>query len=265
MRKRLLATLLAWSLIGWSGYAAAQDEEEEEGDVDALMQSDPEREAEEEEEEAEEEASEEENERPPPGEQQGDDERPPGEEPVAVEKKEGPPPEPDSGPVNKFSVGVLVGYGISLEDANPWGFGFGARAGYNFGGFHVGGRVAVQLGGDYESPRADNTGGGYFITESWSLWEIGPEVGYDIFVDSIDIRPYIGLGLAIVSRDEEDLPFNPGSSEADGHPFLAPGVSLLFNASDSFFLGVDARLQVIFRSLAEVKGLPLNLYIGMRL
>ena len=264
MRMRLLATLLAWSLIGWSGYAAAQDEEEEEGDVDALMASDPEREADEEE-EAGDEAAEEDDERPPPGDQQGDDERPPGEEPVAVEKKEEPAPEPDSGPVNKFSAGVLIGYGISFEDANPWGFGLGARAGYNIGGFHIGGRLAFQFGGDFESPRADNTGGGYFITESWSLWEIGPEVGYDIFAGDVDIRPYIGLGLAIVSRDEEDLPFNPGSSESDGHPFLAPGVSLLYSVSDSFFLGIDARIQVIFRSLAELKGLPLNGYIGVRL
>ncbi len=262
MRKRLMATLLAWSLIGWSGYAAAQDEEEEDSDVDSLMASDPEREAEEAEDE---EAPSEDDERPPPGDQQGDDERPPGEEPVAVEKKEEPPPEPDSGPVNKVSAGLLIGYGISFEDANPWGFGLGLRAGYNFGGFHLGGRFAYQFGGDYESPRADNTGSGYRVTETWSLWEVGPEVGYDIFAGDVDIRPYIGVGLAIVSRDVEATFADPASSETAGHPFLAPGVSLLFSPSDSFFLGIDARLQVIFRSLGEVKGLPLNFYIGMRL
>jgi hypothetical protein len=270
MRMRLLTALLAWSLFGFTGYAAAQDDDEEESDVDALMASDPEGGEDEEEEEDEEAPPADEAEKPPapPGEQQGDEERPPGEEPVAEEPKAAPPPEPETGPANKLSLGLLIGYGITLEEnANPWGFGFGARVGYNFGGFYLGGRFSVFLGNEFQEQQRGTTSSGDFrMSVAYSSVEIGPEVGYDILVGSLDIRPLLGVGITIVSLTEGATALRPaGRSSSDGQPYLAPGVSLLLSPSDSFFIGLDARLMFIFRSLEDFIGVPLMLNVGIRL
>jgi hypothetical protein len=38
-----------------------------------------------------------------------------------------------------ISVGLLLGYGIGLEDGpNPWGLGFGLRGGYNLDAIYLG-------------------------------------------------------------------------------------------------------------------------------
>lgn len=256
MRIRLLTALLAWSLLGLTVPAFAQDDDEETSDdMDALMQSDPER--------AKKPAADEESagsddeEAPPSGDQFGDDERPPGDEPAAEEEQpEVAPPEPETGLINKFSVGLLVGYGISFENKNPWGFGFGVRAGYNFGGFYLGPRLAFQLGEETDEMRANAFGIVTRYKDSTSLWELGVEAGYDILAGSIDIKPFLGLGLAVV-----DI----GSSSA-ARGYVAPGLDLLYNVSDSFFLGLDVRLQIIFSNSTapEIKGLPLFATAGMR-
>src|SRR5688572_9117404 len=131
--------------------AFAQDDEEEEepqegegGELDQLMADDPDRPKPEAQESDEEQAP---GDEAPAGdpEEMSDDERPPGDERAVDDSAadEAEPEVPVDDTAKPFSLGVLFGGGISLENgANAWGMGFGLRGGYNFGGFYVGGRFS---------------------------------------------------------------------------------------------------------------------------
>lgn len=147
-----------------------------------------------------------------------------------------------------ISVGLLLGYGISLEDANPWGFGFGLRGGYNIDAIYLGARFVYYLGESEGSGPAE---------VSINIWEIGIEGGYDVDVGGAIIRPGLGLGLANVSVDS---PLGGGS---DSEFFIAPGVSALFDVAEDIFIGADARFQIIM-SDPTVKAIILLANGGMR-
>jgi hypothetical protein len=151
-------------------------------------------------------------------------------------------------------VGLLIGYGISIEDVNPWGFGFGLGGGYNIGDFFVGGRFVYYLGETYTQTRASfGIGGGGTEDISTNLWEFAAEVGYDIHLGALVLRPGLGLGFAGVSAGD--------ASEV--HAQLAPGVAILYGVSDTMYLGLDARFQAIFTELG-INGIPLLATLGMR-
>jgi hypothetical protein len=157
-------------------------------------------------------------------------------------------PAADSGE-KPISVGLLLGYGVSLEDGpNPWGLGFGLRGGYNIDAIFVGARFVYYLGESIESPAGDST---------LNIWELGLELGYDIDAGGVTIRPALGLGLASLNVD------TPLGSGSESEFFIAPGASVLYDVTDSIFLGLDLRFQLI---LAEetVKGIPILATVGMR-
>jgi opacity protein-like surface antigen len=160
----------------------------------------------------------------------------------------------DGGAKKPISVALLVGYGVSLEDGpNPWGLGFGARGGYNLDKIYLGARFVFYLG----SSEDVSTGVGT-IEQSINVWELGIEGGYDVALGStVTLRPELGLGLAGSSVDAG------GFSVSSTDFFLAPGASLLFDVSDSVFLGVDVRLQLILAD-ETVKGIPILATGGMR-
>ena len=155
-----------------------------------------------------------------------------------------------------ISVALLLGYGVSLEDGgNPWGFGFGARGGYNLDQVYLGARFVFYLG---ESVTVPNLLGGAASETSVNIWELGVEVGYDVDLSKgLTLRPELGLGIANSSTS-----FN-GFSTSSTDLFLAPGASLLFDVAEDIFLGVDVRFQFILAS-ATIKGIPLLATGGMR-
>lgn len=162
--------------------------------------------------------------------------------------------EADDEVAHPISVALLVGYGISLEDANPWGAGFGLRGGYNVGDFFVGGRFVYYVGETITQTRASFGIGGPSTEEiSTNVWELGAEVGYDIAIGDLTLRPGLGLGFAGVSAGD--------SSEV--HAQIAPGLSILFAVSETMFIGLDARFQAIFSELG-INGIPLLATVGMR-
>jgi opacity protein-like surface antigen len=141
-------------------------------------------------------------------------------------------------PAKPISVGLLVGYGISLEDgANPWGIGFGARGGYNLGQIYLGARFVFYLG---ESESSMPIPGGASVDSDFNIWELGIEGGYDLKAgDALTIRPELGIGIA-------SLNVSVGSfSDSSTDLYLAPGASILYDVTDSVFLGVDARFQIV--------------------
>lgn len=139
-----------------------------------------------------------------------------------------------------ISVGLLLGYGISLEDGNPWGLGFGLRGGYNIDAIFLGARFVYYLG---ESEEA----GGF--EASTNIWELGIEGGYDVAAGPVIIRPGVGLGLANFSVSAElPDPFGTGTTtidESEMYLYLALGGSVLYDIDDTFFIGGDLRFQIV--------------------
>ena len=156
---------------------------------------------------------------------------------------------PADGPAKPISVGLLLGYGISLEDGpNPWGLGFGLRGGYNIDAIYLGARFVYYLGDSEGEGPAEAT---------FNIWELGIEGGYDVSAGPAIIRPGLGLGIANISVD------SPLGSGSESEFFIAPGVSALFDVSENIFVGADVRFKIV---LAEetVKALTLFANGGMR-
>jgi hypothetical protein len=156
------------------------------------------------------------------------------------------------GPAKPVSVGLLLGYGISLEegDGNIWGLGFGLRGGYNIDEIFLGARFVYYLGDSSDIP-----GGGEV---SVNAWELGLELGYDVDVGGAVIRPALGLGLENFTVDAGAI------SESEMYFYLAPGASALFDVSDDIFLGAEARFVLVFADPDMVKALTLLATGGMR-
>jgi hypothetical protein len=136
-----------------------------------------------------------------------------------------------------ISLGLLLGYGIELDDlgVNPWGIGFGARGGYNAGPLFLGGRFVFYLGEDPSN-----------------IWELGLEGGYDVKSGVVTVRPGLGFGLANLVVDAPGV-----DSTTDA--YLAPGLSLLLDVSRDIFVGVEGRVQFI---LAEPDGFEAIIVLG---
>lgn len=174
---------------------------------------------------------------------------------VSVAESGGAQPEeaasvaPSAGGLKKpISVGLLLGYGISLEDGgNPWGFGFGLRGGYNIDAIYLGARFIYYLGED-----------------PVNIWELGIDGGYDIAVsDKFVVRPGLGLGIANVTVDVPEVLGFGGGSASESEFYIAPAVAGLFDVTDSVFVGLEARFQLIL-SDPTAKAITLFANGGMR-
>ena len=188
-----------------------------------------------------------------------DDERPPGDPDAFVtlkDKRESEAPEveeTDDPPM--FSVALTLGYGVSMEDINPWGFGFGAVFGIDLGLVSLGVRGGYFLGESIEEPNEDVFGfTGGTTTYTANLFELGVEAGLDIDVSpAVTIRPALGAGLAAVST----------RAGTNMNPFFAPALALVYNASESMFVGLNGRFQLV-GSDPSIAGFITMVNAGMR-
>jgi len=148
-----------------------------------------------------------------------------------------------------ISVGLLLGYGISFEEGNPWGLGFGLRGGYNLDAIFLGGRFVYYLGED-----------------NFNLWELGIEGGYDIPAGPVIIRPGIGLGIAHISIDIPDSVASVLMEEdiSETNPYLAFGASVLYDIDEQFFIGGDGRIQIVIGDNGDGTALIILANGGMR-
>ena len=156
------------------------------------------------------------------------------------------------GRAKPISAGLFLGYGISLEDGpNPWGFGFGVRGGYNIDAIYLGVRFLYYIGED-----------------PVSIWELGIEGGYDVAVaENFVLRPQLGLGIANISASIPDFTVMGttvgGGSVSSSEFYLAPGVSGLYDVTDSVFVGAEARFKIVLAD-ETVKAITLLATGGMR-
>lgn len=129
------------------------------------------------------------------------------------------------------SVAGLLGYGF--EDGVK--LGLGVRGGYTLPmNVYVGGTFVYHLG---ESEEA----GGF--ESSVNLYYFGVEGGYDLNVEPVVIRPYLGLGAATASVSVSGTgAFDVDTSETR---FAAwPGATVIYPFG-SAFVGGDARFLIV--------------------
>jgi hypothetical protein len=86
-----------------------------------------------------------------------------------------------------------------------------------------------------------------------NLLQFGVEAGYDIHAGStVVLRPQFGIGFAVVSGVQDQTSV-----------FIAPGLSVLFEVSPKFFLGVEGQYQLVATELS-ISGIVALANIGMR-
>lgn len=135
------------------------------------------------------------------------------------------------------SVGLLLGYGAGFDSPNLWGFGLGARAGYNLKQIYMGMRFMWNFGESYDGPI------GFEATAN--VWELGIEGGYDFVpADKFTLRPELGLGIATTGVSvDTDL---GGGSESNTDFSLSFGITTLYDFTPSLFGGLNIRLPLVF-------------------
>jgi hypothetical protein len=150
-------------------------------------------------------------------------------------------------------VGLVLGYGVSFEDANPWGVGLGLTAGLNLSSVYLGARFVYHFG-----QSASDDYGSYSI----HLWELSFVLGYDIAVaENFILRPNISPGLASLIGELSDSEYSvSGSSDAFT---LAGGIAAIYSIQPNVFLGLDLRLEHLFGD-AEATGFVFAANGGMR-
>lgn len=171
-------------------------------------------------------------------------------------------------PKKPISLGLLLGYGLSLENGkNPWGLGFGARAGYNLDAVYLGVRFAYYLGATETAMALNGT-----IKASVNIWELGVEGGYDLAAsDTFIFRPELGLGIASynVTTTPSNTSLVSATSNSKANLFFAPGIAALYDVTPSVFLGIDLRLMIIVGTSSQaatstVKGFMMFANGGVR-
>jgi hypothetical protein len=139
----------------------------------------------------------------------------------------------------RWSAAPLLGYGT-----NDLGIGLGARAGYTFETpIYVGGTFLYHFG-------TDNVGnlGAVGVTENRTrFYYPAAEVGYDIGVGPVLVRPYGGVGLLFGRSSVTTNGIN--ATGTDNTLMVYPGVTAqyLFPRSP-IFVGGDARVLLPFEN-----------------
>jgi hypothetical protein len=128
-------------------------------------------------------------------------------------------------------VGALAGYGFK-DGVN---FGLGARGGYTL-------PMNVYLGGTFQYHFGKSEG-----PVSVNVYYAGVEGGYDIAIDPIVVRPYVGLGPAFGHSSGSLCLGDLGCQDlSDTKTKLGvwPGVTVLAPIQN-FYVGADARFLIV--------------------
>lgn len=135
-----------------------------------------------------------------------------------------------------ISIAPLLGY--ATTHAN---LGIGIRGGYTLPmHLYVGGSLVYHFGTSVDVP---SPSGGSFQSSVHLLYP-GAEVGYEIPVGPVIIRPYAGIGVLLALASSSG---GGGSSTSDTTSSLAfwPGCTATYGFPDSkFFVGADTRILI---------------------
>jgi hypothetical protein len=150
--------------------------------------------------------------------------------------------EPDATPAPRrdplgpgFTVAPVADFGTS----KIYGLGVGARVGYTLSS-------RIYLGGTFVYHVGESNG-----PLTYGLYYFGPEVGYNVPLGPLVVRPYVGGGYGSLHTTYHGLAMIPGGGSAGTNgdfngrsatPYLWPGVTILVPLGNAFAVGADARL-----------------------
>jgi hypothetical protein len=156
----------------------------------------------------------------------------PGASPAADQVADAPPARAPHGDIAASAM-----LGMSSLNLN---LGVGARAGVTMTSrVYVGGAFVYNVGQSTSASAA-----GYRSEASTSAWYVGPEAGYDFALGSFVVRPYTGLGVAVLSVSASGPA--GGASASDSEVVLWPGATASYAVpGTSFTLGADLHLVTI--------------------
>jgi hypothetical protein len=149
----------------------------------------------------------------------------------------------------EVSAAALVGYGLNSSlicengssngdgTCNPFGFGVGVRAGVTL-------PIPVYLGGTFVYHTGFSRDFSNGFSSSGNVAYPGVEAGYDFRLGPITLRPYLGVGYALVS-DDGTSPGNAlvppmSNDKTDNRLAVWPGAVGLVSFG-RVFVGVDLR------------------------
>jgi hypothetical protein len=118
--------------------------------------------------------------------------------------------------------------------------GLGARAGLTLPSrVYLGGAFVYNVG-----QSTTVTTMGYRSEASTSAWYLGPEGGYDFTLGDFVLRPYAGLGIAVLSASVSGP--GAGASASDSSFVLWPGATATYAIPGSrFVVGGDVHLLTV--------------------
>jgi len=131
-----------------------------------------------------------------------------------------------------FYVEGHGGYGQSDDEPNPYGTGFGGRAGVTLLGMYLGGAATYYLG-DTGTPS------GLDIAIEQKILQLGGEFGYELGLGPVAVRGYLGAGL--VQSEATTTPSTEAGMAAEEVAMAelemgAPGASAVTSTADAYFV-----------------------------
>ncbi len=138
------------------------------------------------------------------------------------------------GPVD-IEIGARAG--TATGTFGPLGFGIGGRGGVTLSGLYAGIDVIDYLGATSTCDGCSWPPGGQPVKQSRSALLYGIEVGYNVKVSLVTIRPQLGLGdFRLSSAYGDPAPRNVG--DVSNYVYLEPGVVGLVSLG-VLFVGAD--------------------------
>jgi hypothetical protein len=143
-----------------------------------------------------------------------------------------PSPEGTDG---KFSVGALLGYGVGFDSPNVYSFGVGGRSGYTTSSYTF--PVRVYAGVSFLYYNGSSQYLPFIGTSRVRIWTLMAEFGHEFVVRHIEVRPFLGLGVGVLTRTDGVL------SSSTAYFGLTPGVVAIYSfngpLSTGPFVGTD--------------------------
>jgi hypothetical protein len=154
-----------------------------------------------------------------------------------------------------ISAAILLGYGFNFDSSatsgiNPFGFGFGVRAGYTFDfNVYAGAKFVYYLGGDRDTIESN-------------VMIVGVAGGYQLKLDPVFFVPNLELGVSVVSLTDSSSAA-PDPDRSAERFYLSPGISI-FYPIDMFSVGLDLSIPVVVAN-PVFSGLSIFVTGGVRL
>jgi hypothetical protein len=164
-----------------------------------------------------------------------------------------------------WNVALLGGYGAPAstykgDDTNPYGWGFGTRAGYTFSRHaYVGGIFVKHTGTNVVGTR--QYGEPQYAAIAHQTY-VGPELGWDFVPSRFVLRPQLGIGL-LVTLGKTSVGA-ASASENKAWFYVAPG-GLVAYRFGALSVGVDLRALMVPAERVTLWAPTVMLAVGMAL